>query len=361
MKIEIHLDKKRSYPIYIEDSWEAWPDRLDYHLSKTSFYFLLSDKSLPNYILKNFHKNRSVKIRSTFYLQGGEKTKIFKNLEKAYNQFIQESVDRSSCLFALGGGVVGDFGGFVASTLLRGISFVQIPTSLLSAVDASVGGKVGVNVQYGKNMVGSFYHPRFVYCNTSHFETLPKKEWLCGLAEMFKHALLDERTLEEFYRMFSYLRQPKTKEFKTLLSSSLKVKAQIVEKDEREQGKRATLNLGHTTAHALESITKHKKISHGEAVSRGLVTALILSRNLQNLPDVFVKECLEKLQSLSLPLDTLGLEAKKVYSHMRFDKKNTYGQIHFVLLKKPGEAIWNQEVSQKEFETAWNEQKKLFD
>ena len=296
------------------------------------------------------------------WLEGGEKSKSFSKLEAVYEKLIQEDVDRKSCLLALGGGVVGDFCGFVAASLLRGIDFVQIPTTLLAAVDSSVGAKVGVNIKYGKNMVGAFHPPAFVYLNIDFLKTLHEREWVCGIAEMLKHALIEDtgRTLEELFQNSAFLRRPESPEFSKLVQSSIAVKAQIVSEDEKEKGKRMALNLGHTSAHALESLTRYRRFSHGEAVSRGLVTALLLSRNLKGLAPSFVENFLEKMETLSLPRDTAKLKAREVYGHMRYDKKAKKGRPHFVLLKGPGEVLWNEEVSMEDFASAWDEQARRF-
>ena len=336
--------------MYIERGLEAWNEGslLPEELSKSSRYFLITERGLPKSLVAAFlHSMQRYfplgqRDPHIIWLEGGEKNKSFSKLESVYEKLIRQGIDRKACLLALGGGVVGDFCGFTAASLLRGLDFVQIPTTLLAAVDSSVGGKVGVNLKYGKNMVGSFHHPKFVYLNTDFLNTLSEREWICGIAEMLKHALIEKtgQVLEELFQNSALLRNPQAPQFPKIVRSSIAVKAQIVSEDEKEKAKRMALNLGHTSAHALESLTKYRRFSHGEAVSRGLVTALLLSRNLRALPASFVEECLKKMQALALPRDTAKFKAQQVYEHMRYDKKGIEGKPRFVLLKAVGEPLW---------------------
>ena len=357
-----------AYPVYIERGLEAWSKGSLPEYSKSSSYFLITERKLPRSLVTSFlramrhHFPLGQKDPRVIFLEGGERAKHFRKLEAVYEKLIKEGIDRQACLLALGGGVVGDFCGFTAASLLRGLDFVQIPSTLLAAVDSSVGGKVGVNLKHGKNMVGSFHHPKFVYLNTDFLNTLSEREWICGIAEMLKHGLIEKtgKVLEELFQNSAYLRKPQAPEFSKIVHSSIAVKAQIVSIDEKEKGKRMALNLGHTTAHALESLTRYRRFSHGEAVSRGLVTALLLSRNLKGLAASFVEEFLQKMQSLNLPQDTAKFKAPQVYEHMRYDKKGRQGQPRFVLLEAVGEVFWDQEVSMQDFTGAWEEQAKRF-
>ena len=372
--LSIQPAKSSGYPVYVQKGLQAWEDVLLPENIQNRRCVLVTDKSLPRSLIKEFlHSTRrcfplGLKDKNIIWLKGREKSKSFHKLESAYNQLAAIGVDRKSCLFALGGGVVGDFCGFLAATFLRGIDLIQIPTSLLAAVDSSVGGKTAVNIKYGKNMVGAFYHPRFVYLNINFLHTLPRREWYCGLAEMLKHALLakSDSVLADLLDSFhlddlnSQFPNPNDPEFFSALVHSIEVKAEIVEKDEKEEGCRASLNLGHTTAHALESLSKHRRFSHGEAVSRGLVTALLLSRDLIGLDADWLKKFLEKMRRLGLPQDTAGYSAKKLYPHMSYDKKAFQREPRFVLLKERGSVLWDQKISFKDFERAWEEQCRSF-
>ena len=322
---------------------------------RPSRVFILTESRLKEYAEQlEASLNLSVPLK-TIYFKGGETAKHLDQLGPVYNSLIEDGVDRRSLILALGGGVVGDFAGFVAATILRGIPFVQIPTSLLAMVDSSVGGKVAVNTGRGKNMVGAFYHPRLVWCNLSTLNTLPDAEWSCGLAEMAKHAMLESS---------GKLRQAlinSAKEIRNLESlaprviESMAVKAYVVARDEKESGLRACLNLGHTTAHGIESLTGYNRFSHGQAVSRGLVTAMLLSRN-RGYSSQIVEQNLEMMERLNLPMDTAGLEAKDLWDHMKYDKKNVDGEIRFVLMGKEGLDI-SVPLRFEEFAEAWKEQK----
>ncbi|MBU43240.1 MAG: 3-dehydroquinate synthase [Spirochaetaceae bacterium] len=325
---------------------------------KPSRIFLLTEKTLSSYgkqlqeILEGEFK---VHVRE---LDGGETGKHLDKLGPVYNYMIENGVDRKSLLIALGGGVVGDFAGFVAATILRGIPFVQVPTTVLAMVDSSVGGKVAVNTGKGKNMVGAFYHPRLVWCNLSTLETLPDPEWSCGLAEMAKHAMLESSgdLRHKLHESAAIIREPET--LAARIVESMAVKAYVVARDEKESGLRACLNLGHTTAHGIESVTEYSRFSHGQAVSRGLVTALILSRN-RGYDTGIVESNLEMMKSLKLPMDTAGLQAVTLWEHMKFDKKNVDGEIRFVLFGPEGLDL-SVPVSFQEFSNAWSEQQASF-
>ena len=372
-KIEIPTHHTKTYPIYVEYGLTAWREGLlpvKAYEQTHSGYFLISEKGVPqqhrNHFLaklpKHFGLVNKTETQGIILLKGGESCKNIKNLSPIYEYLIKRSVDRNSCLLAFGGGIIGDLTGFVASSILRGIDFIQIPTTLLAAVDASVGGKVGVNTKQGKNMVGAFHHPRLVYINLDFLQTLPQKEWTCGLAEMLKHGLIESsgQVLNNFLQNREHLHNPKAPELRQAIIESIQVKANIVNADEKESGLRSILNLGHTTAHALESLGKHSRFSHGASVSRGLVTSLLLSKQELGLASDYVDEILAKMEELQLPRNTAGYRAEHVYKHTAFDKKNQQGQSRFVLLKAPGQAIWNQAISLNAFSQAWREQKKRF-
>lgn len=292
----------------------------------------------------------------------GEAAKHINVLGPIFNQLIRAGIDRNSLILALGGGVVGDLAGFVVATILRGVRFAQLPTTLLAAVDSSVGGKVAVNVDGGKNMVGAFYQPVFVYFNQSLLASLPESEWICGLAEMFKHGLIEEsgRVLTNLRASVGRLRTADSPDLRAAVLDSVAVKAGVVEQDVRENGLRAVLNLGHTTAHAIESATAHRRFSHGAAVSRGLATMLLLSRDVLGLPPGETEDLLAAMESFALPRDTAGLSAAELLEHMRFDKKTVAGVPKFVLLERRGRPIFGQDVSEEQFQQAWSEQAERF-
>ncbi|MDI6828538.1 MAG: 3-dehydroquinate synthase, partial [Armatimonadota bacterium] len=214
-------------------------------------------------------------------IPSGERYKNLNTVRKVYDRLLDNQIDRTGIVIGLGGGVVGDLAGFVAATYLRGVDFVQVPTSLLAQVDASVGGKVGVDLPRGKNLVGAFYQPKIVIIDTATLSTLPARELRTGLAEVIKHGII----LDSEYFSFIENALPAIKRLEpgaliTTVADSCRIKANIVERDERESGLRAILNFGHTIGHALEAITGYKKYRHGEAVSIGMVAATIISEKM---------------------------------------------------------------------------------
>ena len=364
-KININISSDKNYFVYVrrgfsEDFFKELASL------KASSYFILSQKGLEKFVLDDFlaelGKHISLPENHIILLEPGEENKHLSNLGPVYNQMIDAGADRKSVIISVGGGVVGDFAGFVAASLQRGIRFVQVPTTLLSAVDASVGGKVAINVDRGKNMVGAFHQPEMVYFNLDTLQTLPEKEWICGLAEMIKHAFLEqEGHIFEFMKKNSReLYNYKSDSLQKAILDSISFKASVVEKDEKEGGLRAILNLGHTTAHAIESFTHYSKFSHGEAVSRGLVTMMYLSEDLKGLSREETYEMIELMKELNLPLDTAGISSEDLLLHLKYDKKTVGGIPMFVLLKKRGIYEYGVEVSEKNFTEAWNRQKKDF-
>lgn len=350
--VDVPAQEGRKYPVYIADHYRDLGALL---ASDRLFYF--SQKGLEDQMLEFFAETKLPRER-IFFLEQGEHNKHITRTPAAYNWLIEQGIDRHSTIVAFGGGVVGDFAGFIASTILRGVKFVQVPTTLLASVDSSVGGKVAVNADSGKNMIGQFFHPSIVYCSVSIFATLPEAEWACGFAEMVKHGFL-----EQSGRIVQFLEEnaPRIREKDVLMQAiadSVSYKASIVNQDEKETGLRSILNLGHTTAHALESVTEYKRFSHGQAVARGLVTAILLSRN-RGLDQTRAERMLSAMKALALPMDTAGFSAGELFMHMKFDKKNSGSQIRFVLLEDKG-VVFGIPVLREEFERAWAEQKERF-
>ncbi|MCB1175713.1 MAG: 3-dehydroquinate synthase [Leptospiraceae bacterium] len=362
--LEITTSEGQQYPVHISDQWD--PQILTAALQpwQKRKIFIFSQENLWEVATRPILQAMGISAEQCTILNlgQGEQAKHIRNLEAHYDAMIRAGVDRHSLVLAIGGGVVGDYAGFVAATMLRGIAFMQFPSTLLAAVDSSVGGKVAVNAGLGKNMIGNFYQPHLVYCNTSAFAGLPDREWNCGLAEMAKHALLapNGSMLESLLEHSQQLRVAGSPVLQDAILQSVAFKASVVAADVRERGQRAILNLGHTTAHALESLTQYRRYSHGEAVSRGLVTALLLSRQSKGLPAHRFEAALALLEGMQLPLSTDGFMADDVLQHMVYDKKNSDGQYHFVLLDEHGRAVYGCPVTAAEFRTAWAGQVALF-
>ena len=269
----------------------------------------------------------------------GETAKSLKTIQSSYDKLAKHRIERSSFIVALGGGVVGDMAGFLAASYLRGIGFVQVPTTLLSQVDSSVGGKVGVNLKAGKNLVGAFYQPRLVLCDLNTIKTLPKRELRAGLAEVIKYGIIeDSKLFQRIERKMSKLLSLDTTEMAYIVARSCQIKAKIVEQDETENGLRAILNYGHTIGHALEAISSYGKFLHGEAISIGQVAASKISRDLLGLSQSEVDriEALFTAAGLPTKIHLSKNEMKKLLAAMKLDKKVTDGKVNFVLANTIG-------------------------
>lgn len=277
----------------------------------------------------------------------GEQSKSLSIVTSCYNQLAQHRLERKSFVVALGGGVVGDLAGFVAATYLRGVAFVQVPTTLLSQVDSSVGGKVGVNLTAGKNLVGAFYQPRLVLCDLDTLSTLPKREYRSGLAEVIKYGIIyDPALFRRLEREMKNLLRLKTDLLAAVIARCCQIKAEVVSQDETESGLRAILNFGHTIGHAIEAITHYGTYLHGEAISVGQIAAARLSTKLLGLPEKDVARIHALFRNAGLPtrIDLTSRQLAQLHNAMQFDKKVTGGELKFVLVERMGKALWNQPV-----------------
>jgi 3-dehydroquinate synthase len=269
----------------------------------------------------------------------GETSKSLKVVERCYDQLARHRLERKSLIVALGGGVVGDLAGFVAATYLRGIPFVQAPTSLLAQVDSSVGGKVGVNLKAGKNLVGAFYQPRFVLCDLAALATLSAREFRAGLAEVIKYGIIyDAALFAQLERDLPLLLKRKPETLAVVVERCCQIKAEVVQQDETETGLRAILNFGHTIGHAIEAISGYGKFLHGEAISIGQVAAAKLSVKTSGLPLEEAARIERLFARAGLPT-TIKLPAARqrdLIEAMRLDKKVSGGEIKFVLARRIG-------------------------
>jgi 3-dehydroquinate synthase len=276
----------------------------------------------------------------------GEKAKSLSTVERGYRFLLENNIDRKGIICALGGGVVGDVAGYIAATYLRGIDYIQLPTTLLAQVDSSIGGKVGVNFSGKKNMVGSFYQPRAIIADVSLLKSLPSAEMRNGLAEVIKYGLAMNKEL------FRTLDQKKEVEFTTaelqaIVMSCCRLKAGIVEMDETERsGQRAILNFGHTVGHALEAATTLRGLSHGEAVAIGMMAATRISAQVGTLDQSNIPKIENLLLKFGLPIYCQGISPDDLIETIRFDKKTIRGQTGWVLLQDIGQGITNQPVEE---------------
>jgi 3-dehydroquinate synthase len=286
------------------------------------------------------------------FLPPGEEHKTIKSVEGLLRQMAEAGGDRGSLLIAFGGGIVGDVGGFVASIFMRGIPYIQVPTTLLAQVDSSVGGKTGVNLPEGKNLVGAFHHPLAVFADIGVLATLPDRELRAGLMESVKAGIIRDRALTRFMEEHAndvLGRDPKSLE--KVIAASVRMKAGVVNLDERESGLRMILNFGHTVGHALEQATGYKTLLHGEAVGWGMVAALYLARERGTISRAQFSR-LEKLIHLYGPLPALKLPTARVVAASGGDKKNVGGVRRFVLPVGIGDAGVVEDVTPTELEAA---------
>jgi 3-dehydroquinate synthase len=288
----------------------------------------------------------------------GETAKSLKSVQSCYDQLALHKLERKSFIVALGGGVVGDLAGFVAATYLRGIPFVQVPTTLLAQVDSSVGGKTGVNLTAGKNLVGAFYQPKLVLCDLATLKTLPEREFRAGLAEVIKYGIIaDAKLFAQLERVLPKILKRDENILAPVIARCCQIKAEVVAKDETEDGLRAILNFGHTIGHAIENSSGYGKFLHGEAISIGQVAAAKLSRKILSLFARDVERITDLFKRAGLPVAiklNLG-QRKKLFAAMMLDKKVSGGEIKFVLAKKIGRVEFGCKVPAGLIEQALND------
>ncbi len=347
---------ERSYPIHIGAGiLERAAELVPFDLTGRKI-FILYDRNVELHVRRLMSALPSAPVLKA--LDGGEQAKSYARLEAVLDWLLENHADRKSVLFVVGGGVLGDLGGFAASIILRGISFVQVPTTLLAQVDSSVGGKTGINTAQGKNLVGSFYQPAAVLCDTDTLKTLPPRELKAGYAEIVKYGLLGSR---EFYDWLEGSGQAvlslSEKELTHAIETSCRMKAEIVGTDEREQqgGRRALLNLGHTFAHALEAAAGYDgRLLHGEAVSIGMVLAFRLCARMGVCAGQDAVRMEKHLAALGLKTEIaqispmLPQDAEDIAGLMYHDKKASGGKIGFILVREIGAAYQSADVDMKD-------------
>jgi 3-dehydroquinate synthase len=330
----------RSYSIHIGAGLLGRLPEYVAPLAPTSIFIVTNEVVGPLYggaVLAAFEP---VARSSLIQLPDGEQTKRWECVSSVLDALTERGADRKSVVVALGGGVIGDLAGFAASIYMRGVRFVQVPTTLLAQVDSSVGGKTAINHPHGKNLIGTFHQPSVVVSDTSTLQTLPSRELAAGLAEVLKHGLLaDARYFEQVMADLPKLRDRDEAALARTVGRSCEIKAEVVGRDERESGERALLNLGHTFGHAIEAMTGYAQWLHGEAVGCGLVLAADLSRRLGLLHGEDVRRVEHAVAFAGLPPRIEGLGADAAVSSMRGDKKAEAGEMRFIVLERVGRAI----------------------
>ena len=345
-KIKVNLGN-RSYPIFIGNDLFSSFDKLIEGFSKYSKVVIVSDNNVKKSINDFFFllKQKSNKNIISFSLPPGEKSKSFEYLELLCEKILEKRIDRKTLLVCVGGGVIGDLVGLTASILLRGIDYVQIPTTLLSQVDSSVGGKTAINSKLGKNLIGTFYQPKAVLISLNTLQSLPYRQIISGYAEILKYSLIKDDTFFFWLKKNGHkIISLDNRSLIYAIKKSCQIKSEIVSEDEKEKGIREILNLGHTFGHAIESQTGFsKKILHGEAVFLGIFLAIKFSIFLGFGKKKMIESYENHMKHLKIPFRLSDYNLKFTYKefikHLRFDKKVKNNKLKFILLKEYGKTL----------------------
>ena len=329
----------RSYPIYIGTNIGLDEKLYRKHISSKRVALITNEQIADLYLKEISHTLSSFDLK-TLVLPDGETEKNLNTVEKTVEFLSDNGLDRDSTVIAFGGGVVGDITGFVASSYMRGIKFLQVPTTLLAQVDSSVGGKTGVNIKQGKNLIGAFYQPTAVIADTRFLNTLETRRFSEGLAEVIKYGLIYDSVF------FEWLRENTNKILDIdpetmiqLIERCCQIKAAVVSQDEKEGSIRAILNFGHTFGHAIESLTDYSSFSHGEAVAIGMIMAANLSQYMGMVSSNDVENIRKSIDAFNLPTNKPNLDSNKFLEAMKRDKKSQDGEIRLILLESIGKAM----------------------
>jgi len=338
--------KNQSYNVIIGNN-------LKDNLIKFNKCLLVIDNRVPKKLLEKINFLLKKKKKFKYFFNSSEINKNQKTINKLLDILLKNNFHRNDCLISIGGGITGDVSSFAASIFKRGIKFINIPTTLLAQVDSSIGGKTGINSKYGKNLIGTFYQPNLVISDTNFLKSLPKREIICGYAEMLKHSLIMDK------KLFNYLEKNgnnilklKKPFLEKAIYQSCLVKKKIIEKDENEKNIRKILNFGHTFAHAFEATNNYsKKLNHGEAVLLGMVCALNIANQNKKIIKADYNRIINHYKKLNLPINVKKFFAKKnikkILLFMKKDKKNNNNKINLVLLKKIGKVNYNCQYNEK--------------
>lgn len=338
MKLTVHLDKidKNSYPIYIESNLLTKAGSYISEVFSGKKIFIISDDNVFPLYGDTLIQSLSGYECHTLVLPHGEPTKSFQSLPKIYEAMLQAKISRSDLVIALGGGVIGDLTGFAASSFLRGVKLVQIPTSLLAQVDSSVGGKVAVDLPQGKNLVGAFYHPKLVLIDPDVLNTLPVRYINDGMGEVIKYGCIKDASLFRTLKSCGSFEGLKP-ELASVIARCVDIKRLVVEQDQFDTGERMLLNFGHTLAHTIEQYYHYERESHGEAVAIGMYQITRIAEELSFTAPGCAKQIKEVLISYGLPY-ACNLPVKDLLSAIRLDKKNLNDHLNLILLKQIGES-----------------------
>ena len=353
IKIQVKTGNQK-YPIFIGNNiLNKFNKILKENLINFNQCLVVVDKNVPKKLLNKVLNSLPKRKTSIHHFNSSERNKNQKSIDSILSILLSKNFNRNDCLISIGGGITGDVSGFAASIFKRGLQFINMPTTLLSQVDSSIGGKTGINTKYGKNLIGAFYQPTLVFSDIIFLKSLPKREIICGYGEILKHAIIADKKFFSFLdKNGSQILNLKSPLIEKAIFKSCSIKKKIVENDEREMGLRKILNFGHTFAHAYEATLGYsKKLNHGEAVILGIKTAakFSLSSNILSIKEFSLIE--NHLDKLSLSKDINKFFSVKnlntILSFMKKDKKNNTNKINLVLLKKIGSPIHTLQFDEK--------------
>ncbi|MFQ5912257.1 MAG: 3-dehydroquinate synthase [Nitrospinota bacterium] len=337
--VSLHLGE-RSYPVAIGPNLLDRAGRLMAERGLAKRAWVLTNPTVGSLYAKRLAASldRAGVRHEWFEIPDGEAYKTLTWCARAYRAMVRAGLDRQGSVMALGGGVVGDLGGFLAATYLRGVASVQVPTTLISQVDSSIGGKTGVNLPEGKNLVGAFHQPDLVVADTLALKTLPEREWVSGMAEVVKYGVIADDSFFSFVEdEWEGLRRLRPRPLQTAIVTSCRIKAAVVEVDEREAGSRAILNFGHTFGHALETLTRYRRYTHGEAIAIGMAWAGRVSVELGVCDRAASNRLTELLRRIGLPVELPRLDPRRLMEVMGRDKKVRDGRLRLVLMRDLGD------------------------
>lgn len=350
--ITVSYEGKPHYDIEIQRDFSLLPSKLEALGYGSNKVCIIADSNVAALYLEEVQALLAPKFAfcTSFVFEAGEGSKNTETVGLVYEHLIQHKFDRKDLLVALGGGVVGDLTGFTAATYLRGIDFVQVPTTLLAQTDSSIGGKTGVDFMQYKNMVGAFYMPKLVYMSISALKTLPPRQFSAGTAELIKHGFIKDKAYTQFIRENSeaiMAQQPDAME--EMIFRSCQIKREVVERDPKEKGERALLNFGHTIGHAIEKLSDFT-LYHGECVSLGMAGAAYISYRLGNLTEGQLHELEIIIKSYGLPvsLTEFSYTPEEILAATKLDKKMESGKIKFIILNTLGEACITKELTDEQ-------------
>ena len=342
-----------TYDIHINENISK--SILNKHLGNKNKILIITDNGVPKKHIKELKNKINNKNIATFTLNKGEKSKSFSSYKKILNKLLELKFDRSDIIIAIGGGVVGDIAGFSAATYLRGIKYIQIPTTLLAQVDSSVGGKTAINVIQGKNLVGAFYNPSLVLISTYFLGTLSKDEYKSGLGEVVKYALIGNKKLKNIIEKNSQdIIDRNESILQIIIEESIKTKSKIVTEDEKETGIRAILNFGHTFGHAIEAHNNYKNITHGAAITLGMVIASKLSFFEGHINNYQLDNIVNLIDSLGLNTDHSKYKYSQLKQYFLSDKKIKDGKLNLILIDKNFNAFITSKFNNKNISKAFN-------